>query len=149
MLNEKTFGFPARSPLKQTHALLGYLRGSLFNALFFAGIAASGFVLNSNNIISESAAAWIAGICASLFLLFATTSALALPYLWFNQAKARRKVRDLLLTMTTLYNEQRSEGPIGAYYVRERASDASRNGVVWPAPLFALLDDIVSRTGRY
>lgn len=150
MLNEKTFGlFPARSPIKQTHALLGYLRGNLVNGLVFAGIAVLGFGLSSGAIISDSAAGWIAGTCVSLFLFFAGPSTLALPFLWFNQAKARRRVRDLLATMTTLYNEQRSDGPISAHYIRERASDASRQGVVWPAPLFAVLDDIISRTGRY
>lgn len=150
MLNEKTFGlFPARSPIKQTHAVLGYLRGQFTNGMVFGGIAVLGFGLSSGKIISESAAAWIAGICGSLFVFFAAISTLALPYIWFTQAKARRKVRDLLMTMTTLYNEQRSDGPISAYYVRERASDASKQGVVWPAPLFAVLDDIISRTGRY
>ncbi|OKO87565.1 hypothetical protein AC629_13555 [Bradyrhizobium sp. NAS80.1] len=150
MLNEKTFGlFPARSPMKQTHVLLGYLRGQFTSGIVFGGIAVLGFGLSSGTIISEGAAAWIAGICLSLFLFFVATSTLALPYLWFNQAKARRRVRDLLATMTTLYNEQRSDGPISAYYVRERANDASRQGVVWPAPLFAILDDIISRTGRY
>lgn len=150
MLNEKTFGlFPARSPMKQHHMLLGYLRGQLVNAFTFGGIAVLGFGLSSGNIISESVAWWIAGICVSLFLFFAAMSTMALPFLWFNQAKARRRVRDLLATMTTLYNEQRSDGPISAHYVRERASDASRQGVVWPAPLFALLDDIISRSGRY
>jgi hypothetical protein len=150
MLNEKTFGlFPARSPIKQTHALLGYLHGNLVNGLVFAGIAVLGFGLSSGAIISDSAAGWIAGTCVSLFLFFAGLSTLALPFLWFNQAKARRRVRDLLATMTTLYNEQRSDGPISAHYIRERASDASRQGVVWPAPLFAVLDDIISRTGRY
>lgn len=150
MFNEKTFGlFPARSPMKQTHAFFGYLRNNLFNGLLFAGIAGVGLVLSSGKIISESAAGWIVGICVSLFLFFAATSTLALPYLWFKQVKARRRVRDLLATMTTLYNEQRSDGPISANYIRERANNASRQGVVWPAPLFALLDDIISRTGRY
>jgi hypothetical protein len=150
MLNEKTFGLiSARSPMKQRHALLVYLRGFLVNGLLFGGIAALGFGLSSGDVISENAAEWIAGICKNLFLFFAVTSTLALPYLWFNQAKARRKIRNLLATMTTLYYEQRSDGPISAYYTRDRANDASRQGVVWPAPLFALLDDIISRTGRY
>jgi hypothetical protein len=60
-----------------------------------------------------------------------------------------RKVRNLLAIMDTLYYEQRSDGPISAYYTRERANDARKQGVIWPAPLFAVLDDIISRTGRY
>ena len=42
MFNEKSlFGLlPVRSPLKQRHSLLAYLRGLLVNAIFFGGIAA-------------------------------------------------------------------------------------------------------------
>jgi hypothetical protein len=130
MLNEKTlFGLiPSlfrRSPMKQRHALLSYLIGNLGNLVLFGW--------------------WWAG----LFWFFVVTSTLALPYVWFNQAKARRKVVNLLTIMGTLYYDQRSDGPISAYYTRDRANDASRQGVGWPSPLFALLDDIISRTGRY
>ncbi len=62
---------------------------------------------------------------------------------------ARRRVRKLLVTMSTLYNELKSDGPISAQYARERAGDAAKQGVVQPAPLFALLDDIISRSGRF
>ena len=130
MLNEKTlFGLiPSllrRSPLKQRHALLSYLIGNLGNLVLFGW--------------------WWVG----LFWFFAVTSTLALPYLWFNQAKERGKVTKLLATMGKLYHEQLSNGPISAHYTRDCANDASRQGVVWPAPLFAVLDDIISRTGRY
>jgi hypothetical protein len=50
--------------------------------------------------------------------------------------------------MATIYNELRSDGPISAEYIRDRAKQATDEGVVWPAPLFALLDDTVRRTGR-
>jgi hypothetical protein len=130
MLNEKTlFGLiPSllrRSPMKQRHALLAYLSGNFVNYLLFGW--------------------W----WETLFWFFAVTSTLALPYVWFNQAKERGKVVKLLATMGKLYHEQLPDGPISAYYTRDRANDASRQGVVWPAPLFLLLDDIISRTGRY
>jgi hypothetical protein len=149
LFNEETLGLPARSPIKQRHALLTYLGNNLINAVLFGGITALGYGLSSGNIISDNAAGWIAGICLTLFGFAVATSTLALPYLWFKQAKARRKVVDLLMIMATLYREQQSDGPISAHYTRERAGDASKQGVVWPAPLFALLDDIISRTGRY
>ena len=150
MLNEETFGlFPARSPLRQRHALLGYLRGQLINGVLFGGIAALAWWANSSGLIELGTAEWITGVCGFLFLAFASVSTFALPFWWLAQAKARRNVRKLLSTMSTLYNEQRSDGPISAQYVRDRAVDASKQGVVWPAPLFALLDDIISRTGRF
>ncbi|WP_448041110.1 hypothetical protein [Bradyrhizobium liaoningense] len=150
MLNEETFGlFPARSPLRQRHALLQYLRGQLVNGVLFGGIAALALWASSSGWIGVSTAEWIMGIFGFLFLAFASMSTFALPFWWYAQAMARRRVRKLLATMSTLYNEQRSDGPISAQYVRDRAGDAAKQGVVWPAPLFALLDDIISRTGRF
>jgi len=150
MLNEETFGlFPARSPLRQRHALLGYLRGQLVNGVVFGGMAALAMWGSSGGWIGLGTAEWISGVCGFLFLALASVSTFALPFWWLAQAKARRNVRKLLSIMTTLYNEQRSDGPISAQYVRDRAVDASKQGVVWPAPLFALLDDVNSRTGRF
>jgi hypothetical protein len=149
MLNEETFGFPARSPLKQRHALLQFLRGQFFNCVIFGGIAAIAFWASSSGLIGQSTAEWIAGVCGFLFVTFASVSTFALPFWWYAQAMARRRVRKLLGTMSTLYNEQKSDGPISAQYVRDRAVDAAKEGVVWPAPLFALLDDLISRAGRF
>jgi hypothetical protein len=150
MLNEKTFGlFPARSPLKQRHVLLAYLRGLIFNGVLFGGIAASALWASSRGWVSESGAPWIYGICIFLFLLFGAIGILALPFAWQKQTKARQHVLKLLSTMLKIYNELRSDGPISALYVRERVVAASQEGVVWPSPLFALLDDIISRTGRF
>jgi hypothetical protein len=150
MLNEKTFDFlPARSPLKQRHVLLAYLRGQLLNGAFFVGVAALALWASSHGWVSESSAWWTSGICVFLFLLFAAISTFALPFAWHKQASARQRVATLLSTMATIYNELRSDGPISAQYIRDRATNAAQEGVVWPAPLFALLDDIISRTGRF
>ena len=100
MFNEMTFGlFPARSPLKQRHALLHYLRGQLVNAVLFGGIAALAFWASSSGLIGLSTAEWILGVCGFLFLAFASISTFALPFWWYAQAKARRHVRNLLATM--------------------------------------------------
>ena len=150
MLNEKTFGvFPARSPLKQRHALLAYLRGVILNGVFFGGIAAFALWSASKGWIGETSAAWTSGTCVALFFLFGVISTFALPFSWHSQAKARRNVRRLLLAMITIYNELTSDGPISAKHIRERVSSAAQDGVVWPAPLFAMLDDIIARTGRF
>ena len=149
MMNEKTFGFPARSPLKQSHVLLAYLRGLLINAVFFGGVAALALWAAAKGWIGENSAGWTSGICVALFLLLGAISTVALPFSWYSQAKARRNVRNLLLAMNTIYSELRSDGPISAQHIRERVSSAAEEGVVWPAPLFALLDDIVARTGRF
>ncbi len=150
MLNEKTFGsFPARSPLKQRHAFLAYLRGQILNGVLYVGIAALAVWASSKGWINESIAWWTSGVCAFLFLLSAALSTFALPFAWRKQASARQHVAKLLSTMATVYNELKSDGPISAKYIRDRATNAAQEAVVWPAPLFALLDDIISRTGRF
>jgi hypothetical protein len=103
----------------------------------------------SERWIGETAAGWTTGICVALFLLLSAISTFALPFSWHTQIKARQKVRDLLLAMNTIYDELRSDGPISAQHIRGRANSAAQIGVVWPAPLFAMLDDIIARTGRF
>jgi hypothetical protein len=151
MMNERTFGlFPPRSPLKQLHVFLAYLRGQIVNGVFFAGVAALALWASSSGWVSKSGALWISGICVFLFLLFGAISTLALPFAWHKQANARQQIAKLLSTMAIIYNELKSDGPISAQYIRDRANNAAQEGVVWPAPLFALLDDIItSRTGRF
>jgi hypothetical protein len=150
MFNEKTFDlFPPRSPLKQRHVLLAYLRGQLLNAVFFIGIAALALWASSYRWVSESIGLWISGICVLLFLLSAGISTFALPFAWHKQASARQRVVKLFSTMATVYNDLKSDGPISAQYIRDRATNAAQEGVVWPGPLYALLDDIIARTGRF
>jgi hypothetical protein len=150
MLNEKTFGLlPATSPLKQRHALIRYLRNRILDAALSGGIAALALWASSKGWISDTSAMWTAGICVFLFLLDTAITTVVLPFTWSKQSKARKRVLNLLSKMVTIYNEVRSNGPISAKHIHDRATKASQEGVVWPAPLFALLDDIICRTGRF
>src|SRR5262249_39107174 len=118
--------------------MLDYLH-VIFGGVFFLGVAALALLASSIEWVSESVAWWISGICIFLFLLLLS-----------KEAKARRRVAKLLSTMAAVYSELRSDGPISAQYIRDRATNtATQEGVAWPAPLFALLDDIISRTGRF
>lgn len=151
MFNEKSlFGLlPVRSPLKQRHSLLAYLRGLLVNAIFFGGIAALALWAASKDWIGKTAAEWASGICVGLFLFLGAISTLALPFAWRAQIKAGRNVGNILSAINTVDTELRSDGPISAQHIRARANNAAQIGVVWPAPLFAMLDDIIARTGRF
>lgn len=150
MINPKysLFGSHA-SPLMQRHVLLAYLRGLLVNSIIFGGIAALGLWAASDGWIGEVTAGWTGGICAALFLLLSAISSFALPFSWRTQIKARRNVRSLLSEMNTIYNELRSDGPISAQHIRDRANSTTQIGVVWPAPLFTMLDDVIAHTGRF
>jgi hypothetical protein len=151
MFNEKSlFGLlPVRSPLKQRHSLLAYLRGQLVNAIFFGGIAALTLWAASKVWIGQTAAEWTSGICVALFVLLGVISTIALPFAWHTQIKARQNVRSILSAINAVDSELRSDGPISAQHIRSRANSAAQIGVVWPAPLFAMLDDIIARTGRF
>ena len=150
MMNEKysLFGFHP-SPLKQRHVLLAYLRGLLVSAIFFGGIVALALWTGSEGWIGEIAAGWTSGISVTLFLLLGAISTFALPFAWHTQVKARGNVRNLLLAMNTIYSELRSDGPISAQHIRDSANSATQIGVLWPGPLFAMLDDVIARTGRF
>lgn len=56
--------------------------------------------------------------------------------------------RQLAMSMLETYYELDAQGPISAIRVRELAVKSANLGVAWPPALFALLDDIVGRTGR-
>jgi hypothetical protein len=51
---------------------------------------------SSSGWISESAVGWIVGICIFLFFLFGAIGTFALPFVWYKQGEARRRVLNLL-----------------------------------------------------
>ena len=59
------------------------------------------------------------------------------------------KAAKLLSEMNGVYCELAPSGPYSARHIEHRARSAADKGVVWPAPLFALLDDINNRGGRF
>ncbi|MFN9358536.1 MAG: hypothetical protein ACK55V_11825 [Alphaproteobacteria bacterium] len=69
---------------------------------------------------------------------------LGLGFTWPNWRGFR-----LLFLMQDVYRNLHSHGPISASFVLSRLRHAADRGVVWPAPLMALLDDINKRGGRF
>jgi hypothetical protein len=67
---------------------------------------------------------------------------ISLPLACRQQTKARTLVSDLMKEMLLTYDELRDDGPVSAERVRDLAHHGSNKGVAWPAPLFALLDDL-------
>jgi hypothetical protein len=51
--------------------------------------------------------------------------------------------------MQTAYAAIRASGPISARHVLRRLEAAAEHDVIWPGALFVLLDDIVTRGGRF
>jgi hypothetical protein len=77
----------------------------------------------------------IAGL-AAVFLL-----PLISPYLGY------RTNSKLINAMSYCYSTMQATGPISARHVREQLTMATQAGVVWPAPVYAMLDDVIARTG--
>jgi hypothetical protein len=50
--------------------------------------------------------------------------------------------------MSICYSALDSHGTISAPHVRESLAVSAQKGVVWPAPLYALLDDVMARGGK-
>lgn len=90
----------------------------------------------------------VAAVLAGLFFLESLWAVIVFPFAWRRQIVRNKKIVQLLTDMNGVYSEMSSSGPISARHIRERAQDVSVRGVVWPAPLFALLDDIIARTAR-
>jgi hypothetical protein len=151
MLNEEVLPFlgPPRSPLKRRHPLVEYLQGAVVSLCFFGFFGLVAFGLHKLRIIDAS---WEWGsfiVLTLLFFLFQTIATIALPFAWTQRREQVGKVRLLLAEMGTTYAALHSEGPISARHILELLKASSEKGVVWPAPLYALLDDVVARTGRF
>ncbi len=150
ILNEETFGlYPHSSPLKQRHVLLTYIGGVVIGAAILVGAATLALYLGSNGWIGEGWSVSIAAVLVLIWLVLLAIQTTALPIAWVKQRKARQRVANLLGRMFTIYAGLDSSGPISEKHIRGRVDAAAAEGVVWPAPLFVLLEDIASRSGRF
>lgn len=117
--------------LKQS-SLWGWAKARFYSALFyFAVVLAVQWLFNAD---------W--GTVA--FWIYLAESALsAIPL--FRPSKLAKVFQE----MNGVYCELTPSGPFSARHIEHRAETAAEKGVVWPAPLFAVLDDINSRGGKF
>jgi hypothetical protein len=140
--------FPKQSPFHQYHAVVGYLGSQLVNAIVLIGLAL--LIGNYGSwLVGETVANWIAGGLVLLFVLGLGLSTIGLPFAWRNQSRARKKIATQIEAMAKVYAELNTDGIISARRIQDAATHAANLGVVWPPPLFAVLDDIISRKGRF
>jgi hypothetical protein len=57
------------------------------------------------------------------------------------------RAKTLIEQMHRCYEALSSDGPISARHVRDLLARATEKGVVWPAPIYPLLDDVIARGG--
>jgi hypothetical protein len=150
MINEEVIPFlgPPRSPLKRVHPFTIYLKARAMDVVFCAGLAAVVFGLHRYQFINDQWA--LGGYIASavIFLLFLGLTTVYLPYWWRSHTKEVNDVTSLMADMLSCYSELRSHGPVSARRLLERLKEAANKGVAWPGPLWALLDDVMARSGR-
>ncbi len=80
----------------------------------------------------------------AIFWIYVAETALSLIGL-FRPSKAAK----LLSEMIGVYAELGPSGPYSARHIEHRARSAADKGVVFPAPLFVMLDDINRRGGQF
>lgn len=141
-------GIFSTSPLKRS-PLLEWLVNFLLSGLIWLIV---GTALWGLSLIRLFPTDWLSGANVALGLLFLASvlwTTAWLPRTWWAVAKAKTQIRLLLDQMSGVYCELNSQGPISARHVDQRARSAANAGVIWPAPLFVLLEDILARTGRF
>jgi hypothetical protein len=142
-------GFPPRSPLKQKHPILDYLQGSFLYLVIIAVPVSALMFASSENWIGEGWAVGISGVLSVVVLVMWGIFTVCLPSLWRKHNKARKQTLELMGSMRTVYQELKGGGPFSSRHFRKSLEAVEENGAVWPAPVFALLDDIDQRNGRF
>ena len=137
MIAHKVYEFSSRTE----KPLSNYTKESISQLIYPAAVLALCWVAWKINFVSVG---WIVG-SGGLFALGLALAILGLPFAWRRSVQSEREIAGL----TSIYQELKSDGPISAHHIRRRADVASDKGVVWPPPLFTLLDDMIARTGRF
>jgi hypothetical protein len=141
-------GIVATSPLKR-RVLVEWLVSNVLSVALWVALA---FALWGLSRIQLFPSSWLVGANLVLGVLFVAGfawSTVWLPRSWWVVHQEKLKIAALLDEMNCVYAELNSNGPISARHIEERARNAANAGVVWPAPLFALLDDINRRDGKF
>lgn len=120
--------------------LLAWLWGNLKSLMI--GLAIVGILLWA--FPDSTVAQWIAGIIAGLTLLGAAFSLIVFPFLYPSVRAQRLKFHATVMGMTDAYTAL-GGSPASVPHIRKLVDRATDAGVVWPAPLMALLDDIADR----
>lgn len=144
MINEETIGlYPNRSPLKQSNVIFSTLLTTVVCCLLLGGLLWLAMVFDQTWVH------WTTGIIAVLIALTAGWDLVTLPLRWFHQRRAQKNVFELINGMNGVYAELNSDGAISADRILREVDRVAVLGVVWPSPLFVLLEDIKKRTGRF
>jgi hypothetical protein len=135
------------SPLK-LKPVRGFIFGHGLNLVLALILGAAFWGVSLTGLFPESWLPAVWGILLVLWLGLLAIGVISFPRFWLAATKARKQALALLTAMNGVYAELSSSGPISTRHIERRTRAASNEGVIWPAPLFVLLDDINGRGGR-
>lgn len=138
---------PASSPLRQWNTLACYpITLSVYG---LTGGAASLGLQAIPQTSALSLLSWPLLAVVAISLLCALVDTATLIPRWWRQRTAKKAAKQTLDAIRAIERELFSPGVVSATRVRELAGHASSSGLklLWPAPLFALIDDICNRGG--
>lgn len=143
LIAAEMFGFAdeVQPRLKQKlPPVLAWLWGNLKSLVLGLGIAGVLFWFAPDSTVMR----WVAGIVAGLTLLGALFSLVVFPFLYPSVRAQQQKFARTVMAMTDAYSTL-GGSPASVPHIRKMVERATDAGVVWPAPLMALLDDIAER----
>ncbi len=140
-------GLPANSPLKQPHPLW-----TAFSSIAVATLVLGGIIWLTGSAMSGDRigdwGGWVVGLCILLWIINALWTVIALPFVWKRHFAARKKALGILDAMLSTYAQMQSDSLISARHVLDSVNGSAAQGVVWPSPIFVLLEDVIARGGR-
>ena len=71
-----------------------------------------------------------------------------IAWLWWFPIRTIVRASSLTVRMRCCYEAMNSSGPISAQHIRDLLNSSAGKGIMWPAPIYALIDDVIARGGR-
>lgn len=137
-------GIPSQSPMKQMHPLLSTAIEIAVVGAIFALVCFGVFNLNPGG----DWGGWVIGAAGFIAALVIIWDVVTLPLRWINWRKVRARANAMLDSMLTTYQSLHSDSVISTSHVRDRVKVSADQGIVWPSPLYVVLEDSIARGGR-
>jgi len=145
VINPVTIPGLISAPLHKANPIRDWLLGRIVMAGICGGVFGICYALNGMNVFPGNRLIWPFALSALAFVVDFVWTAVWLPSNCLKVSAQKKKIFGLLTTMNAVYGSLVSSGPISARNILREVEAAADKGVGWPAPLFALLDDVMSR----
>ena len=128
---------------------VGFVIWRLASLLMYTVLFLPFMLLSYMDVISDDVLMAVGFTLLGLFVLESAWAVIRFPQAWRGQIQMNKKLVKILSQMNFIYNQLESNGPISATYFRECLIKSSDEGVSWPSPVYAIIDDILKRDGYF